>query len=227
MAAGKYKSRVPSTGLTNELYFASHKPDGDNEKTPPVLMRNKRRSPHLYSAPIDSTPSISNNRRPISSPVRSTTYVLQQHHRINNNIDKKPSSPLPHHHQPSSLILNKNRQTQQQRTYSNHERLPTPPVDSSTTNQQFTSRAHITLTPRRASPLVKNTPTKTTTYVSRSPRVRERRKILLMNINNIIIFSFRFLQFRFQILHLFVLLVHYYHQQLNSGHLVFNFVLKF
>ena len=139
MAASKYKSRIPSTGLTNELYFASHKPDGDNEKTPPVLMRNKRRSPHLNSIPMDSTPSISNNRRPVSSPVRSTTYVLQQHHRINNTqnniINKKHSSPVPQHHQPSSVILNKNRQTQQQRTYSNHERLPTQTpttTDSST-----------------------------------------------------------------------------------------------
>ncbi|CAF4408012.1 unnamed protein product, partial [Adineta steineri] len=35
MATSKYKSRISSAGLTNELYFTSHKPDGDNEKTPP------------------------------------------------------------------------------------------------------------------------------------------------------------------------------------------------
>lgn len=186
-AAARYKSRVPSTGLTNELYFSSHKPDGDNEKTPPVLMRNKRRSPHLNIVPIDGTSTISNNRRPISSPIRSTTYVLQQHNRINNNNQnnitiKKRSSPVHQHHQSPSttpVTFNKNRQTQQQRTYSNHERLPIQnpsTVDSSTTNQQFTSRAHIALTPRRTSPIVKSTPTKTTAYVSRSPRVRERER---------------------------------------------------
>jgi hypothetical protein len=191
MAAARYKSRVPSsTGLTNELYFASHKPDGDNEKTPPVLMRNKHRSPHLNIIPIDGTPLTPTNRRPISSPVRSTTYVLQQHHRINNNniTNKKHASPV-QHNQPSSstmaMTLNKNRQTQpqqqhQQRTYSNHERLPTQTtpsiVDSSTANQQFTSRAHITLTPRRTSPIVKNTPTKAATFIPRPPRVRKTKR---------------------------------------------------
>jgi hypothetical protein len=183
MAAAKYRPRIPSTGLSNELYFSSHKPDGDNEKTPPVLMRNKHRSPHLNCVPIDGTPTMSNNRRPISSPVRSTTYVLQQHHRINNNItNKKRSSPVHPQHQSSSITsmtLNKNRQTQQQRTYSNHERLPTQTqstVDSPNTNQHLATRAHIALTPRRTSPIVKSTPTKTTTYISRSPRVRERER---------------------------------------------------
>jgi hypothetical protein len=184
MATAKYKPRIPSTGLANELYFASHKPDGDNEKTPPVLMRNKRRSPHLNIVPIDGTPTISNNRRPISSPVRSTTYVLQQHHRINNNYnniaDKKRSLPVHQHQQSPSttpMTLNKNRQTQQQRAYSNHERLPIQipsTLDSTTTNQQLTSRTHTVLTPRRTSPIVKSTPTKTTAYISRSPRVRKR-----------------------------------------------------
>jgi len=183
MATAKYKPRIPSTGLANELYFSSHKPDGDNEKTPPVLMRNKRRSPHLNIIPIDGTPTISNNRRPISSPVRSTTYVLQQHHRINNNqnniSNKKRSLPVHQHHQSSitSMTLNKNRQTQQQRTYSNHERLPIQipsKLNSPTPNQQLISRTHVALTPRRTSPIVKSTPTKTTAYISRSPRVRER-----------------------------------------------------
>jgi hypothetical protein len=183
MAAAKYQSRTtPSTGLSNELYFSSHKPDGDNEKTPPVLMRNKRRSPHLNIIPIENTPPItSNTRRPISSPVRSTTYVLQQHHRINNNniLNKKRSSPVHQQHQSLSITpmtLNKTRQTQQQRTYSNHERLAiqTPStVDSPTTNQQFSPRTHI---PRRTSPIVKSTTTKTPTYISRSPRVRERER---------------------------------------------------
>lgn len=204
MTATRYKSRLPTTGLTNELYFSSHKPDGDNEKTPPVLMRNKRCSPHLNIVSADDTPSISNNRRPISSPIRSTTYVLQQHHRIINNqnniTNKKVSSPV-QHQQPSPSItpmtLNKNRQTQQQRTFSNHERSPIR--NPSTPNQQFISRTQIPLTPRRTSPIVKSTPTKTpptttitpATYVSRSPRVREkkrRREINpLMNIDNIII----------------------------------------
>ena len=186
MAAAKYKPRLPVSGLTNELYFASHKPDGDNEKTPPVLMRNKRRSPYRNSNSNEiGTPILTNNRRPISSPVRSTTYVLQQHHRINNNNNqknittKKPSSPV--HQSPlrTPMTLNKTRQTQQQRTYSNHERLPiqTPSiVDSITTNQQSTPRTHIPLTPRRTSPITKSTPTKTTTYISRSPRVRERER---------------------------------------------------
>ena len=175
MATAKYKSRIPTAGLTNELYFSSHKPDGDNEKTPPVLMRNKRRSPHLNIVPIDGTPT---NRRPISSPVRSTTYVLQQHHRVNgnqNNItNKKRSSPVHQQHQSSPITSttfnNKNRQTQQQRTLSNHERLPST-VDSTTSKQQFAPRTQIALTPRRTSPIVKSTPTKTTTFVSRSPRV--------------------------------------------------------
>ncbi len=181
MAGIKYKSHNSPAGLTNELYFSSHKPDGDNEKTPPVLMRNKRRSPQINIVPIDSTPSTLNNRRPISSPIRSATYVLQQHHRINNIPNKKRSSPVSQHHQPTSMTLNKSRQTQQQRTYSNHERLPiqTPStIDSTTTNQQLTPRAHIALTPRRTSPIVKCAPTKTTptTYISRSPRVSKRKK---------------------------------------------------
>jgi hypothetical protein len=174
MATTKYKSHIPTTGLTNELYFQSHKPDGDNEKTPPVLMRNKRRSPHTHNIPIDSTPSLANNHRPISSPVRSTTYVLQQHNRINNNnqnniINKKHSSPVHPSYQPTSMTLNKNRQTQQQRTFSNHERLPTQ-TSSTVDSSQFIPRAHIALTPRRTSPIVKSTPT----YVSRSPRVRKK-----------------------------------------------------
>ncbi len=186
MAAAKYKACVPSTGLTNELYFASHKPDGDNEKTPPVLMRNKRRSPHLNVVPMDGTPSTSNNRRPISSPVRSTTYVLQQHQRINNQqnhiANRKRSSPVHQQHQSTSIMpmtLNQTRQTQQQRTYSNHERLPlqTPSTsDAGTTKPQPISRTQITLTPRRTSPLVKSTMTKTTTSISRSPRVSDREK---------------------------------------------------
>jgi len=187
MATNKYKPRIPSTGLANELYFSSYKPDGDNEKTPPALMRNKRRSPHLNIVPIDGTPTTLNNRRPISSPVRSTTYVLQQHHRINNNnqnniTNKKRSSPVQQNHQSPSITpmtLNKNRQTQQQRTYSNHERLPTQTssvIDSPTTNQRFTSRAHIALTPRHTSPIIKSTPAKATTYIARSPRVRERER---------------------------------------------------
>jgi hypothetical protein len=178
MAATKYKSRIPTAGLTNELYFESHKPDGDNEKTPPVLMRTKHRSPHLSTIPVDATPTLSNNSRPISSPVRSTTYILQQHHRINNNnqnnlINKKHSSPA---RQPTSITpmtLNKNRQTQQQRVFSNHERLPTQ-TTSTIDSPQFTPRTNIALTPRRTSPIVKNTPSKATpTYISRSPRVRE------------------------------------------------------
>ncbi|CAF4908525.1 unnamed protein product, partial [Rotaria magnacalcarata] len=183
MATAKSRSYIPTTsGLTNELYFASHKPDGDNEKTPPVLLRNKPRSSHLQIIPTDNIQTTLNNRRPISSPVRSTTYVLQQHHRTNNSVtnNKKISSPA-HQHRPPSLTtpmtLNKTRQTtQQQRITSNHERLPIQPasvVDSTTANQQFTSRAHTTvLTPRRSSPIVKNTSTKTTTaYISRSPRI--------------------------------------------------------
>ncbi|CAF3310929.1 unnamed protein product [Rotaria socialis] len=183
MATAKSRSYIPTTsGLTNELYFASHKPDGDNEKTPPALLRNKPHSSHLQIIPIDNIQTKLNNRRPISSPVRSTTYVLQQHHRTNNSVtnNKKISSPV-HQHRPPSLTtpmtLNKTRETtQQQRTNSNHERLPIQPasvVDSTTANQQFTSRAHTTvLTPRRTSPIVKNTPTKTTTaYISRSPRI--------------------------------------------------------
>ncbi|CAF4741806.1 unnamed protein product [Rotaria sp. Silwood1] len=172
MATVKSKCHIPSTGLTNEFYFASHKPDGDNEKTPPVLMRNKHRSSNLQMIPMDNPSSTLNNRRPISSPVRSTTYVLQQHHRNNNNNNnnKKISSPV--HLTPTTL--NKNRQTQQQRINSNHERLPiqTPStVDSPTTNQQLNSRTHTVSTPRRMSPIVKNTQTKTTTYTSRSPRI--------------------------------------------------------
>jgi hypothetical protein len=188
MATVKYKPRIPCTGLTNELYFSSHKPDGDNEKTPPVLMRNKRRSPHLNIVPIDDTPpTTSNNRRPISSPVRSTTYILQQHHRVINNqnniTNKKPFSPVHQQNQSSSVTSttfnNKTRQTQQQRTFSNHERLPSTVDSPSTSNQQFISRTQIALTPRRTSPIVKSTPTKTTTYISRSPRVsnREREKV--------------------------------------------------
>lgn len=194
MAAAKSKLRIPSSGLTNELYFASHKPDGDNERTPPVLMRNKHRSPHLNIVSLDGP---TNTRRPISSPARSATYVLQQHHRINTNIPhKQPSSPVHRQHQSPTITpmtLNKNRQTQQQqRIFSNHERLPiqTPAtVDSST----FTPRTQIALTPRRTSPVVKNTTTKAaTTYTSRSPRVSIREKKinndLLMNINHFIIF---------------------------------------
>lgn len=180
MAAAKLKTRIPSTGLTNEVYFSSHKPDGDNERTPPVLMRNKRRSPHLNIVPCDGPNNVVNNtttRRPISSPARSTTYVLQQHHRINTNLPPKQSSPPVHRQQQSPSItpmtLNKTRQTQQQqRIFSNHERLPiqtTSAIDSST----LTSRTPIALTPRHTSPVIKNTPTKTnTTYnTSRSPRV--------------------------------------------------------
>lgn len=216
MATTKSRLYVPSTsGLTNELYFASHKPDGDNEKTPPVSMRNKYRSAHVPNIPIDNASNRLNNRRPVSSPVRSTTYVLQ-HHRINsnnnNNItnNKKFSSPVHQHHQPSStspMTLNKSRQTQQQqRINSNHERLPIQPastVDSTTVNQQVTTRAHTILTPRRTSPIVKSTPVKTTTTAtntcnSRSPRVRTTSEtviiekenksitILFMNINYII-----------------------------------------
>lgn len=190
-AATKSKLRIPSTsGLANELYFASHKPDGDNERTPPVLMRNKRRSPHLNIVPFDGP---TNTRRPISSPARSTTYVLQQHHRINTNIPhKQPSSPAQRQHQSPSITpmtLNKTRQTQQQqRIFSNHERLPIQSpatVDSST----LTPRTQIALTPRRTSPALKTTPTKTTTFTSRSPRVSIPEN-LLMNINHLIIFFF-------------------------------------
>ena len=232
MTAAKTKTRIPSTGLTNEVYFASHKPDGDNERTPPVLMRNKRRSPHLNIVPCDGP---NNTTRPISSPVRSTTYVLQQHHRMNT-----PSSPVHRQQQSPSITpmtLNKTRQTQQQqqqqRIFSNHERLPiqTPAtVDSST----LTSRTPIALTPRHTSPVIKNPPTKTiTTYnTSRSPRVSiEEKKInidLLMNINHVIIlfvffFFFIFQSSRFPVLHLFGLLV----QQLQFTHVhpVFQFVL--
>ncbi|CAF3743455.1 unnamed protein product [Rotaria sordida] len=179
MATIKSKSHIPSTGLTNEFYFVSHKPDGDNEKTPPVLMRSKHRSSNLQTIPIDNISSTLNNRRPISSPVRSTTYVLQQHHRVhnnnnnNNNINqKKISSPV--HLPPSSatpMTLNKNRQIQQQRTNSNHEKLPLSTVDSTITNQHLTSRTHTVLTPRRTSPMIKNTPIKTATSTSRSPRI--------------------------------------------------------
>lgn len=182
MATIKSKTHVPSAGLTNELYFASHKPDGDNEKTPPVLLRGKRRSTNLPTASNDSTLPTVNSRRPISSPVRSTTYVLQQHHRISNNHNdinnKKLSSPV-HHNQSStpttSVTLNKHRQTHQQRLNINQERLPvqtSSTIESTTTNQQLAVRAHNVLTPRRTSPIVKNTPTKTTAYTSRSPRVR-------------------------------------------------------
>ena len=227
MAAAKSKSRIPSSGLTNELYFASHKPDGDNERTPPVLMRNKRRSPHLNIVPLDGP---TNTRRPISSPARSTTYVLQQHHRVNTNIPhKQPSSPVHRQHQSPTITpmtLNKNRQTQQQqRIFSNHERLPfqTPAtVDSST----FTPRTQIALTPRRTSPVVKNTTTKpATTYASRSPRVSiQEKKInndLFMNINHFICSFFQ--PSRSPILHLFVLLVQ--QLQFNRVHPVFHFVL--
>lgn len=179
MAANKYKSRLSSAGLTNELYFASHKPDGDYEKTPPVLLRSKHRSPHINSTPLEVTPVLSHNRRPISSPVRSTTYVLQQHHRINNTnqphqtngTSKKHSSPATQRRQTTPVILNKTRQIQQQHTYSNHERSSST-VNTSPINQQLTSRTHITLASQRTTPIVKNTPTKTSTNISRSPRVR-------------------------------------------------------
>jgi len=180
-AATKYQTR----GLANELYFSSHKPDGDNEKTPPVTMRTKRRSANINSSSI-TTPTPT--RRPISSPVRSTTYVLQQHHRLPNNnnnnstntTSKKTfsSSPVqspPSQQQQTPMTLKKTRQTQQQRVYSNHERLhqQTP----STVNSIATPRTPIALTPRRTSPIVKSTPTKTTpTFISRSPRVRERKE---------------------------------------------------
>ena len=192
-AASKYKSRIPSAGLANELYFASHKPDGDNEKTTPVLLRDKRRAPQSPLVPTDTTPT---SRRPISSPVRSNTYVLQQHNRVNNNnnnsannhqinsINRKRTSPVRANQSSPSpstpMALNRNRQAQQQRTYSNHERLPTPAtatVESSatapvTTHQQFAPRVHTPLASRRPAPIVKNTPVKVTTpNIPRPPRV--------------------------------------------------------
>ena len=148
-------------------------------------MRTKRRSANINSSSI-TTPTPT--RRPISSPVRSTTYVLQQHHRLPNNnnnnstntTSKKTfsSSPVqspPSQQQQTPMTLKKTRQTQQQRVYSNHERLhqQTP----STVNSIATPRTPIALTPRRTSPIVKSTPTKTTpTFISRSPRVRERKE---------------------------------------------------
>ncbi|UJR31909.1 hypothetical protein I4U23_019383 [Adineta vaga] len=133
----------------------------------------------MNGTPLEGTPVISNNRRPISSPVRSTTYVLQQHQRINNTnnnhsqtngTSKKHLSPVTQPLQSTPVVLNKTRQIQQQRTYSNHERSPST-VNASPTSQQFTSRAQITLTSQRTTPIVKSTPTKTTTYTSRSPRI--------------------------------------------------------
>ena len=186
MAADKSKSRISSSGLTNEFYFASHKPDGDNEKTSPVLMRNKRRSSQLNTIPVDNTSLTATNRRPKSSPVRSTTYVLQQHHRINNNhnnvTNKKISSTLHRHQQPSTKIpmtLNNNRQVQQQRINFNHERLPVQmpsTVDSSARNHQLTCHTHITLKTCHTSPIVKNASIKTPAYTSGSPRVRQEKR---------------------------------------------------
>ena len=200
-AASKYKSRIPSAGLANELYFASHKLDEDSEKTPPALLREKRRAPQSTLASTETTPA---TRRPIPSPVRSTTYVLQQHHRVNNNvnnhqinaINRKLSSPVRANQSPASpttpVTLNRNRQTQQQRTYSNHERLPTPAsatVDSSTntaaatttiTHQQFVPRVQTPLASRRPAPIVKTTPAKAqTSNIPRPPRVRARNQQIL------------------------------------------------
>ena len=186
-AATRYKSRIPSTGLTNELYFASHKPDGDNERTPPALLRNRRRTPQSTIAPTDGgTPSISTTHRAMASPVRSTTYVLQQHHRVSNSsMARKSASPVQHHPTSSpsvtSTALNRSRQTPQPRTYSNHERLPVSNIIADpSAHQQFAARAQVTLTPRRTSPIVRNAPSKPTTlagYSSRPPRVRTDRLI--------------------------------------------------
>lgn len=185
-AAAKYKTRIAANGgLTNQLYYSSHKTDGDTEKTPPVFMREKHRPAHSnqYSFEKNSSPTVNAGRRPVSSPIRSTTYVLQQHHRINQtqtnnnhltipskNINKKGSSPVCPN-QPSTpsstpMTLNKHRQAQQQRTFSNHERLPS----------QTSTAINTPLNARRTSPIVKNTPVKATittisTNSTRTPRV--------------------------------------------------------
>jgi hypothetical protein len=136
-------------------FIESHSSENQLNIHSPILATVKSKSDQTSTSLSNRLYYTLNNDKP---PVTST----RNNHRSPclNIVTIDDPNPLHQNRQLSTspMALNKNRSTQQQnRTYSNHERLP-----------------------QRPTPVVKSTPIKTTITVSKSPRVREIIRAILL-----------------------------------------------